>query len=208
MLQHFYMIPAYVMIRFGKWSEILESPAPDKDLIYPNGVWHYARGIAYARTRKLDEAKKELAEVTTIAANPALEKITLMDINKTTDLMQIAKEHLAGEIAAASKDYDAAVKHLKEAVRTEDSLTYDEPPPWSNPTRHYLGAIFLEAKRPAEAEKVYREELRKFPKNGWSLTGLHQSLLAQSKKSEAAAVKKELDAAWAGADISLSASRL
>lgn len=207
-LQHFYMIPAYVMIRFGKWSEILESPAPDKDLIYPNGVWHYARGIAYARTGKLDEAKKELAEVTTIAANPALEKITLMDINKTSDLMQIAKEHLAGEITAASKDYNAAVKHLQEAVRTEDSLTYDEPPPWGNPMRHYLGAIFLEAKRPAEAEQVYREELRKFPKNGWSLTGLHQSLIAQNKKDKAAAVKKVLDAAWAGADISLSASRL
>ena len=87
-------------------------------------------------------------------------------------------------------------------------MTYDEPPPWSNPTRHYLGAVLLEAKRPAEAEKVYREELTKFPKNGWSLVGLEQSLLAQNKKAEAASAQKEFDTAWAGADIKLTASRL
>jgi tetratricopeptide (TPR) repeat protein len=131
-----------------------------------------------------------------------------MEINKTSDLMQIAKEHLAGEIDAASKNHDSAIKHLQAAVNTEDHLTYDEPPPWSNPTRHYLGAVLLEAKRPAEAEKVYRQELQKFPKNGWSLLGLQQSLRAQNKTEEGESVNKEFDAAWAGADIKLTASRL
>ncbi|MCI0446242.1 hypothetical protein L0152_23880 [bacterium] len=207
-LQHYYMIPTFVMIRFGKWNDILQSPAPDKDLVYPNGIYHYARGIALIRTGKIDEAKKELQEVTAIAANPALQKVTLMDINKTSDLMQIAKEHLAGEIDAASKNYDSAIKHLQAAVNIEDHLTYDEPPPWSNPTRHYLGAVLLEAKRPAEAEKVYREELQKFPKNGWSLSGLQQSLAAQNKTQEAQTMKKEFDTAWVGADIKLTSSRL
>jgi tetratricopeptide (TPR) repeat protein len=207
-LQHFHMIPTYVMIRFGKWNEILNMAAPDKELVYPNGVYHYARGLAFARTGKLEEAKKELQAVSTIAANPVLKDVTLFDINSTVDLMAIAKAHLAGEVAAASGDFDAAVKHLNEAVRVEDNLTYDEPPPWNNPTRHYLGAILLKAKRPAEAEKVYRDELSKFPKNGWSLIGLQQSLEAQGKKDDAAAIKADLEKAWAGADVKLTASRM
>jgi tetratricopeptide (TPR) repeat protein len=207
-LQHFYMVPTMVLMRFGKWNEILASSAPDKDLIYPNGIWHYARGIASVKIGKIDDARKELEQVTAIAANTALEKLLLMDLHKTTDLMQIAKEHLDGEIDAASKNYDSAIKHLQTAVQIEDHLTYDEPPVWSNPMRHYLGAVLLDAKRPAEAEKVYRDELFKFPKNGWSLIGLQQSLVAENKKSEADSVKKEFDSAWARADIKLTSSRL
>jgi tetratricopeptide (TPR) repeat protein len=207
-LQHFYMIPTYVMIRFGKWNEILAAPAVDKNLVYPNGVWHYARGIAFVRSGKVEEAKKELEALKAIAANPVLKEVTLFDINSTAALMHIAGEHLAGEVAAASMDYETAIKHMKEAVRAEDNLTYDEPPPWNNPTRHYFGAILLNAKRPAEAEKVYRDELTKFPKNGWSLFGLVKSLEAQGKKTEAAKVKAELDQAWAGADIKLTSSRM
>jgi len=207
-LQHFYMVPTFVMIRFGMWDDILKSPGPDKDLIYPTGIWHYARGLALVRTGKIDDATKELEQVKSVAANPALEKMLLMDLHKTTDLTQIEVEHLAGEIAAASKDYNSAVSHLQKAVQIEDSLTYDEPPVWPNPMRHYLGAVLLEAKRSSEAEKVYREELTKFPKNGWSLFGLEQSLIAQNKKQEADTVKKDLDVAWAAADIKLSSSRL
>jgi tetratricopeptide (TPR) repeat protein len=207
-LQHFYMVPTFVMTRFGMWDEILKSPAPDKDLIYANGIWHYARGLAYVRTGKLDDAKKELEEVKSVAANPGLEKLLLMDLHKTTELTQIEVEHLTGEIAAASKDYNTAISHLQKAVQIEDHLTYDEPPVWSNPIRHYLGAVLLDAKRPAEAEKVYRQELTKFPKNGWSLVGLEHSLSAQNKTQLAESVKKELDAAWANADIKLMASRL
>jgi tetratricopeptide (TPR) repeat protein len=206
-LQHFYMVPTLVMVRFGKWNEILASKAPDKDLIYPTGIWHYARGLAFVRTGKIDDAKKELQEVTAIAANPALEKMLLMDLHKTTDLMQIQVEHLTGEIAAASKDYDTGIKHLQKAAQIEDNQTYDEPPVWPNPMRHYLGALLLDAKRSAEAEKVYREELTKFPRNGWSLFGLEQSLIAQNKKQEADSVKKDLDVAWAAADIKLNSSR-
>jgi tetratricopeptide (TPR) repeat protein len=207
-LQHFYMVPTFVMIRFGMWDDILKSPAPDKDLIYPTGIWHYARGLALLRTGKIDDAKKELEQLKTVAANPALEKMLLMDLHKTTDLTQIEVEHLTGEIAAASKDYDSAVQHLQKAVQIEDNLTYDEPPVWPNPMRHYLGAVLLDAKRSAEAEKVFRAELTKFPRNGWSLFGLEQSLIAQNKKQEADTVKKDLDVAWAAADIKLNSSRL
>jgi tetratricopeptide (TPR) repeat protein len=207
-LQHFYMVPTFVMMRFGMWDDILKSPAPDKDLIYPTGIWHYARGLALLRTGKIDDAKKELEYLITIAKNPALEKMLLMDLHKTTDLTQIEVEHLTGEIAAASKDFDSAITHLQKAVQIEDNLTYDEPPVWPNPMRHYLGAVLLDAKRSAEAEKVYREELTKFPRNGWSLFGLEQSLIAQNKKQEADTVKKDLDVAWAAADIKLSSSRL
>jgi tetratricopeptide (TPR) repeat protein len=207
-LQHFYMVPTFVMIRFGMWDDILKSPAPDKDLIYPTGIWHYARGLALVRTGKIEDAKKELEQLISIAANPALEKLLLMDLHKTTDLTKIEVEHLSGEIAAASKDYNTAITLLQKAVQIEDNLTYDEPPVWPNPMRHYLGSVLLDAKKPAEAEKVYRAELTKFPRNGWSLWGLEQSLIAQNKKQEADSLKKDLDIAWAAADIKLSSSRL
>ena len=207
-LQHYSAIPYYALIRFGKWEEILAEPAPAADLVYPTGVYHYARGMALARTSRFDEAQGELEKVREIAANPVLDSVTIWGNNATSSLMNIASEVLAGELAASQGEYGVAVDHLKKAVEIEDSLIYDEPPDWFFPVRHSLGAVLLEAGRPADAEKVYREDLAKFPDNGWSLFGLMKSLEAQSRTQEAASVKGRFQKAWAEADIPLTASRL
>jgi tetratricopeptide (TPR) repeat protein len=195
------------MIKFGKWEAILQEAAPDSDLLYPNGVWHFSLGMAYARTKQLDKATQELAKLKVIAADSSLMKVTIWDINTTFDLLQIATAMLSGELAAGKRDFAQAIAHLKRAVELEDNLTYDEPPPWYTPARHNLGAVLLEAGRAHEAQKVYEDDLKKYPENGWSLFGLQQSLLAQNKKTEAEAAKKRLEQAWSGADVTLAASR-
>jgi tetratricopeptide (TPR) repeat protein len=114
---------------------------------------------------------------------------------------------LAGEIAAAKKDYATAIAHLDKAVRLEDSLVYTEPSEFHFPPRLALGAILLEAGRPGEAETVYWEDLRRNRENGWALSGLLQALRAQNKDAEAALTDARLKKAWARADVVLTSSR-
>ncbi|MEK7729783.1 MAG: hypothetical protein AAB354_15355, partial [candidate division KSB1 bacterium] len=206
-LQHYTTIPLYARVKFGKWEEVLNTPAPASDLRYPNGVWHFARGMAFTRTQKLEQAAHELEQLALIAADSSLRMVTIWDINTTFDLLQIAREMLAGELAAQREHYPEAIAHLQNAVRVEDQLTYDEPPPWYTPARHNLGAVLLEAKRATEAEAVYREDLQKYPENGWSLFGLQQSLVLQNKKAEALAAQQRFAQAWQHADVQLAASR-
>jgi tetratricopeptide (TPR) repeat protein len=207
-LQHYWITPVYALTRFGKWEAILEEPAPPDDLIYPLGVWHYARGMALTRLGRLHEAKAELARLTEIAANPELELVTVWDLNTTDNLIAIAREVLSGEIAATQGDYETAIRHLEAGVDLEDSLVYDEPPTWHAPVRLNLGAVLLAAGRPAEAEKIYRENLETFPDNGWALFGLEQSLEDQGKADEATAIAGQFKQAWQHADIELASSRL
>jgi tetratricopeptide (TPR) repeat protein len=206
-LQHFFSLPLYSLVRFGKWDEILKEPRPAEDLIYPNGVWHYARGMAYARKGELEKAEKELEKLKAKAADPSLEQVTLFDLNSTASILKIATEVLAGELAAERGEYKKAIGHLKTAVRLEDGLTFDEPPPWYHGVRQSLGAVLMDAGRVEEAKKFYREDLVRNPENGWSLFGLHKSLLAQGKVKEAEEVKKRFDKAWKRADVTLTASR-
>jgi tetratricopeptide (TPR) repeat protein len=206
-LQHYSLIPLYVYVRFGRWDDILAHPAPPADLFYPTGIWHYARGRAFVGKGQLADAQRELTVLAAIAKRPDLEKVTIWDINSAATLLQIAEKVLAGEIAAGEGDFAAAVRLLREGVRIEDSLRYQEPSDWMYPVRHSLGAVLLEAGRAREAEAVYREDLEINPDNGWALFGLMQSLEAQGKTAEAARVKERFDLAWAHADVELAASR-
>lgn len=206
-IQHFWITPLYGYLRFGKWDEILAAPEPDEDLLYPRGVWHYARGLAQVRRGEIDKAETELAELSALAMEPELVRVTIWDLNTTAALLDIAVEVLTGEIAAARGDFEAAIDALSAATELEDALTYDEPPPWYQPVRQLLGAVYLAAKRPADAERIYRQDLETFPANGWSLFGLQQSLVAQDRSAEAAAVGDEFAAAWQYADVTLDSSR-
>ncbi len=123
------------------------------------------------------------------------------------ELARIAGLVLAGEIEARQGHFDSAIKTLKEATVLEDAVRYYEPPLWHIPVRHSLGALLLQAGNAAEAERTYREDLKQHPRNGWALFGLEQSLKAQRKEAEAAEVHKQLEKAWARADITLTASR-
>jgi tetratricopeptide (TPR) repeat protein len=116
-------------------------------------------------------------------------------------------EVLDGELAAAQGNYDVAIAHLDRAVRYQDNLIYTEPDDWHQPVRHALGAVLLDAGRPAEAEAVYWEDLRRNPKNGWSLFGLSKALQAQNKQEQAKLVEADFKKAWADADVTLTASR-
>ena len=113
---------------------------------------------------------------------------------------------LVGEIAAKRGHYDEAVQLLETAVSQQDNLGYEEPPAWYYPVRQSLGAVLLTAGRAADAEAVYREDLRRNPENGWSLYGLMQSLRMQKKKDDAVEAEKHFQKAWAKADVKLRAS--
>jgi hypothetical protein len=206
-LQHFWITPVYVMAQFGMWDEILAEPKPDEDLLYPIGVWHYARGLAFTSKGELGKAEAELAAAKAIAADERIEGVSVWDINTAQSLMQIATLLLEGEIAAKRGQWKSAIAALKKAVALQDEQNYDEPPSWYTSTRNVLGAVYLEAGKPKEAERVYREDLRVFPNNGWALYGLAQSLEAQGKQKEAAQTRALFEQAWSQADVSLSSSR-
>jgi len=193
------------LARFGRWQEILRQPAPPEELQYTTALWHYARGLAFAATGNVNDAVIKQAKVDEIAA--AIPADRLIGQNSAAALLKIASRTLAGEIDAQRGETDAAIRALEDAVRMQDALKYEEPPPWYFPVRQSLGAVLLGANRAAEAENVYREDLKRNPENGWALYGLAQSLRAQKKTKDTAAVEKRFRKAWARADVKLVASR-
>jgi tetratricopeptide (TPR) repeat protein len=206
LLAGFRVVPYYALTRFGKWDEMLREPEPPASSVYMQGVWHYARGTAFLGKGQMDAAEREFAKLKELMADKALDQ-PLFSPNTGRAILSIAQEVLTGEIAAAKKNYDEAVAHLERAVRLEDALVYTEPAEFHYPPRLALGAILLEAKKPAEAETVYWEDLRRNRDNGWALFGLMQALKAQNKNDEAALVEARFKKAWARADVTLTASR-
>jgi tetratricopeptide (TPR) repeat protein len=194
---------ATTLARFGRWNEVLALPAPPSDLRYASGIWHYARGLAFAGTGRFGEAGAELDSVAAIEAAIPADK--LLGFHRARDLLGVAHHALAGEIALRQGRAAEAVPHLEAAVRMQDGLRYDEPPPWYYPVRQSLGAALLAAGRPADAERVYRDDLVRNPNNGWSLFGLEQALQAQHKYD--GDVLPQLRSAWARADVQLTSSR-
>lgn len=206
LLAGFRVVPYYALTRFGKWDEMLREPEPPATSVYMQGMWHYARGTAFLGKGQTDSADREFAKLNELMPDKSLDQ-PLFSPNTGRAVLSIAQEVLAGEIAAAKKNYDEAVAHLERAVRLEDALVYTEPAEFHYPPRQALGAILLEANRPAEAETVYWEDLRRNKENGWALFGLMQALKAQHKNEEAALVEARFKKAWARADVTLTSSR-
>jgi tetratricopeptide (TPR) repeat protein len=206
-LQHYWMTPWFDRVRFGRWNEIVEQPNPAPDLPYVTAIWHYAQAMADVRQGRLESASRHHADLARLAADPAMEKLTVWDRYSLANAARIAERTVAAELALARKDPEAAIAALREAVVIEDSIPYDEPPGWHAPVRQTLGAVLLATHRPAEAELVYREELRRNPDNGWSLRGLSDSLAAQKRMDEARQAEQQFAAAWAHADVRLAQSR-
>jgi tetratricopeptide (TPR) repeat protein len=198
--------PLFAQARFGRWEDILREPAPDPGLPYVTGTWRYTRGLAFAATGRVDQADAELAELRKIAATVPPDR-TVATFFKTADMLRLASDVLAGEIAARRGDTDAAVRNLSAAVQIQDGHWFTEPPPWYFPVRQSLGAVLLQGGRAAEAEEAYREDLRRNPDNGWSLYGLAQALRAQDKGAEASVIEVRFQRAWSRADVALKASR-
>ena len=199
-LQHWWSRPLQVRIRFARWEEIAAAPAPRDGLPHARAMWHYARGRAFAATADPVGAARELEALERAAASPELDGVR-MEFNESKALLAIAARVLRGWMAHAAGRSDEAVRELTEAARLEDGLLYGEPPEWTIPVRQDLGRALLAAGRPREAERVFREDLDRFPANGWSLAGLADALRGQGREEEARAVEAELLAAWREADV-------
>ncbi|MCD9028459.1 hypothetical protein LDO26_09590 [Luteimonas sp. BDR2-5] len=205
-LQHYWLTPWFDRVRFGRWHEIADVPNPASDLPYATAIWHYAQALAAVRQQRLDDAQGHLALLRPLAADPAMDRLLVWDRYPLAHAARIAERTVTAELAAARGQYGDAVAALHEAVAIEDGIPYDEPPGWHAPVRQTLGAVLLEAGRAADAEAVYREELRRNPGNGWSLFGLARSLEMQ-RRPDAEKVRKQFAEAWRNADVELASSR-
>jgi tetratricopeptide (TPR) repeat protein len=197
-LQHYWSMPYFAWARFGQWDTLLAEPAPAEDLIYPNGIWNYARGLAQIRTGDLGGAAASLQRLTESADDPEMAATRLWEINTMAQILAIAREVLSGELALARGDSEEAIRHLQTAVAREDALTYVEPSDWYVPARHNLGAALLALGRAPAAEAVYRKDLEVYPGNAWSLAGLAQSLRTQGKTAEAEQARRQFVRVWVG----------
>jgi tetratricopeptide (TPR) repeat protein len=190
------------MIRFGRWDDVLAEPSPNPKLAGLTIAWLQARATALAAKGRVAEAKALLPDLDkAIAAVPA---DATQGMNSARPLYEIGALKAKSRIALAEGRRDAAIAALREAATKEDRLAYNEPSDEFFPVRHLLGAVLLEAKRPAEAEAVYREDLKRNPANGWALHGLAQALEAQGKKADAE--RARFHEAWRHSDTELTAS--
>lgn len=196
--------PYHVMVRFGQWDAILREPEPKADLYGTRAMWHYARTLAFAAQYQVDDAIAERARFE--AACPLVPASYMMGRNSVASILKVASEMVAGEVEYRRGNYSVAFNHLREAVRLDDALSYDEPWGWVQPVRHALGALLLEQGHSTEAERVYRRDLERHPNNGWSLHGLAECLRRTGRTSEALHYENLFAKAWARADIKLNAS--
>lgn len=197
---HFLALPLYTQVRFGRWEAILAAPRPTPASAYTDGVWHYARGMAYLRGGQRERAADELRELHRKHRAARREAAALKSVIPLATLLAIPAHLLQAELSAARGEHAKARKQARAAVKIESGLDTDEPPAWHMPSRHTLGALLLEAGRPAEAEQTYREDLKINPENGWSLSGLADSLARQDRTAEAVDARARLERAWGHAD--------
>ena len=206
MVQHYLTIPNHVLIKFGQWEKILALPQPTDDLIYPTAMWHYARGMALANVNKIEEAKRELDKLNELSISPAIANQLNWGINKVTDVCKISSKVLQAELYTKEGKYDDAIALLKDAIVIEDNLQYNEPPDWFFSVRHILGNLLIVTKDFEQAEKIYKEDLKYWPKNGFALNGLYESFVAQGKMKDAEEMKAQFLEAWKYSDTALATS--
>ena len=203
-LEGFITIPMAVDLRFHRWDDILAMKQPDPDMKATTGFWHFSRGMALAGKGKISEAEAEYKIVADAEAATPEDAIFAMPINnKTNDILKIAQNVLGAKIALAKKDNAQAISMLTTAVAVQDTLKYGEPPDWFFPVRESLGGVLLMNGDAAGAEKVFRADLDRNPRNPRSLFGLQQALKAQDRNYDAGFVEGQFKAAWKGGATAL-----
>src|SRR5262249_2917276 len=200
----FVAMPLEVLKRFGRWDDILKEPEPPEIFPIARAMRHYNRGVAFAAKGKVEKARD--AQQSFRAAVKSVPGDAKFSNNKAADLLAIADWLLEGEILFREGKLKEAIAVLEKAASREDRLRYAEPPDWYVPARHSLGAILLHAKQAGAAEKVYREDLRRWPDNGWSLHRLDQTREMLGKKAEGAKVKERFQEVWKRADVKIQSS--
>jgi tetratricopeptide (TPR) repeat protein len=201
MLEMFMPYPIITLTRFRRWDDIMKYSKPANEMLITTAHWHMARGLAFANTGKPAEAEKELAAMREAAA-----KIPATAVLFTTPVsvaVKVADDLLSGEIALARGNRKAAIEKLREAAVSESKVNYAEPPDWDLPIREWLGRALMLDGQYAAAEKAFREEIGRSPKNGRALFGLSEALAKQGKNTSAELVRKEFTEAWKNADTKL-----
>jgi tetratricopeptide (TPR) repeat protein len=214
-LEGFLSTRIHVLVRFGRWNDLLDLEIPQDSVLYcvTTAMIHYGKGVAFAATGLVDEAEKEL-----MLFHKALERVppsrTLFN-NKCVDILSVAGAMLDGELAYRRGDFDIAFKELLRAITLDDSLPYDEPWGWMQPTRHAYGALLLEQGQVEKAAAVYSSDLGfdntlpralRHPNNVWSLHGYHECLIKLGLTAEVRILEPQLRLALAIADVPVRSS--
>jgi tetratricopeptide (TPR) repeat protein len=205
----------HVLIRFGLWRDILAQELPEDAELFSvtTAMMRYSRAVAYANTKQIAEAEAERDLFW--EARERVPETRMLFNNTCRDILRVAEQMLLGELAYHKGDHEKAFEHLRKSVELDDTLPYDEPWGWMQPTRHALGALLLDQGRTEEAEEVYRADLGldatlsracQHPGNVWSLHGLHECLTRRGEAVEAAHIKLQLDKAMARAAVPIKAS--
>ena len=214
-LEGYLSMKQHVLVRFGKWQEIVDQEMPDNQELYcaTSAMMRYAKSVAHSAMGNVEEAEKE--KVLFLEAKAKVPESRRVHNNRVYDLLDIGEQMLNGELEYRRNNYDIAFEHLRKAVELDDALPYDEPWGWMQPTRHALGALLMEQGHFTEAEAVYREDLGldqtlsracQHPGNLWSLHGLHECLTQRGETVEALHTKQQLDQAIARAEVTVHAS--
>jgi tetratricopeptide (TPR) repeat protein len=202
-MAEFYMPTAmFVLIRFHRWDEILQLPAPDRNLAMTTAFWHFARGCAAAAKGQMKLAQTESSALDSVRAQTSPETEFSAYFNKARTFLDLAANILDARIATARGEHARAIEYWRNAVKIEDTLNYGEPPEWFYPVRESLGGALLQNRQPDLAEAVFRNDLEQYPRNPRSLFGLWKSLEAQNK-SNVEDVRRDFEAAWKNADVKL-----
>jgi tetratricopeptide (TPR) repeat protein len=203
-VEGFLPTPLHVLVRFGKWREILAEPEPPAGRPTTLAFWRYARGLALSALGRIEEAATEQRAFESACA--AVPESYTIGNNPTRTVLDIGRSMLAGELEYRRGRLDAAFGHLRAALAKDEALRYDEPWGWFQPAAHALGALLLEQGRVAEAEAVYRRDLELHPANGWALHGLEECLRRSERALEAELVRASFEEAWRRADVAIRAS--
>ncbi len=215
-IEWFLSMRLHVMVRFGMWQEIIDLPLPDDPDLFrvTMAMTHYAKGVAFSATGRVAEAEEEQRRFEAAAARVPESRYHGIQ-NKCVDVLEVAREMLAGELEYRKGNYDEAFAHLRESITRYDSLAYAEPWGWMQPVRHALGALLLEQGRLEEAEAVYRADLGldgtlarayQHPENVWALHGYHEALMRQGKHDFCGIINQRLSIASARADVPIASS--
>jgi tetratricopeptide (TPR) repeat protein len=206
MLEGFYANPLFILISFSKWNEILNLPEADSAYKLYSALLHFSKGLAFAYTDNLENAKNQLAKFLnfkTVVPTGAYVGLTPASI-----ILNLSEDLLRSKIAITEGDTSFAIALLKSAVEEEELVNYNEPPDWYPSVRLFLGsALYLNGDY-VQAEQVFRDELKKYPHNGRGLYGLMESLKAQGKDDEAKIVSDEFIQVWKDAEVQLSMNGL
>jgi tetratricopeptide (TPR) repeat protein len=197
-------LPWLTLARLGRWDEVLAiaQPPDTNDFLVDRALWHFTRGLAFLAKKDIDSAEHEQRLLAVLAGSEAAKKLS-SPVFPVADTLAVPALWLAGKVAGAKGDTRAMIQQLEKAVAAEDAIPYMEPSYWPIPVRPALGAALLQSGDTARAEQVFRDDVKRWPRNGWGLHGLEQALRAQNKAQQADDVRRQFRESWARADVKL-----